>query len=192
MSEKLKPCPFCGCTELDVWRYGTLENWEKTPVERSPLFAVTCTRCRTGSIGRQFTADKAIESWNTRPIEDELEAYADKLAAGLPDGMLPKDVENLRQANISMAQQIHELKAAARWTPVGERLPEKGVWVLVVYDDGEVRNAKLDRANWVSLDREKSVLWFIVHEVYGGAIHYRNNPTHWRPLPEPPMEDKQE
>lgn len=42
----------------------------------------------------------------------ELEAYADKLAAGLPEGMLPKDVENLREANASMADRIAELEEA--------------------------------------------------------------------------------
>lgn len=39
----------------------------------------------------------------------ELEAYADKLAAGLPEGMLPKDIENIRQANVNMATQIIDL-----------------------------------------------------------------------------------
>ena len=40
----------------------------------------------------------------------ELEAYADKLAAGLPEGMLPKDVELLRQANREMATELSALK----------------------------------------------------------------------------------
>jgi DNA repair exonuclease SbcCD ATPase subunit len=41
----------------------------------------------------------------------ELEAYADKLAAGLPEGILPKDVELIREANAKFAQQVHELTA---------------------------------------------------------------------------------
>lgn len=32
--------------------------------------------------------------------------YADKLAAGLPDGMLPKDVEVLREANLGLAVEL--------------------------------------------------------------------------------------
>lgn len=36
----------------------------------------------------------------------EARAYADKLAAGLPDGMLPKDVENLREANLALANEL--------------------------------------------------------------------------------------
>jgi len=37
--------------------------------------------------------------------------YADKLAAGLPDGILPKDVEVLRKANGDFAQRNFELEA---------------------------------------------------------------------------------
>jgi hypothetical protein len=38
--------------------------------------------------------------------EESLAEYADELAAGLPVGMLPKDVENLRHANGIFAQQV--------------------------------------------------------------------------------------
>ena len=47
-------------------------------------------------------------------LEEELAtsmAYADKLAAGLPDGMLPKDVEVLRRANSRFAEE----NAALKW-----------------------------------------------------------------------------
>jgi hypothetical protein len=37
---------------------------------------------------------------------DEAREYADKLAEGLPDGMLPKDVEVLREANLSLATEL--------------------------------------------------------------------------------------
>jgi phage terminase Nu1 subunit (DNA packaging protein) len=37
---------------------------------------------------------------------DEAREYADKLAEGLPDGMLPKDVEVLREANLGLATNI--------------------------------------------------------------------------------------
>lgn len=42
-------------------------------------------------------------------LRDDLTAarlYADKLATGLPEGMLPKDVENLRNANAKMADEL--------------------------------------------------------------------------------------
>jgi hypothetical protein len=40
----------------------------------------------------------------------EANEYADKLAAGYPDGMLPKDIEVLREANYEFAQEIHGLR----------------------------------------------------------------------------------
>jgi hypothetical protein len=54
----------------------------------------------------------------------ESSAYADQLAAGLPDGMLPKDVELLRDANAAMAQQLTESRARA------ERLAEAGQHII--------------------------------------------------------------
>jgi len=37
---------------------------------------------------------------------DEAREYADRLAEGLPDGMLPKDVEVLREANLGLATEL--------------------------------------------------------------------------------------
>ena len=56
-------------------------------------------------------ADAYLRRWaksNERAIKaererDEALAYADKLAAGLPEGMLPKDIEVLRDANLALA-----------------------------------------------------------------------------------------
>lgn len=41
---------------------------------------------------------------------DQAREYADKLAESLPDGMLPKDVEVLRQANLGLALELHEVR----------------------------------------------------------------------------------
>ncbi len=41
---------------------------------------------------------------------EQLQTYADKLAEGLPVGMLPKDIENLNEANMKMATEIEQLK----------------------------------------------------------------------------------
>jgi hypothetical protein len=40
----------------------------------------------------------------------EMTAYADKLAAGFPEGMLPKDVEVLREANAKLAEEVGEYR----------------------------------------------------------------------------------
>lgn len=50
----------------------------------------------------------------TRQLERELaeaKAYANKLADGLPVGMLPKDVENLREANAGLAAELSAVTA---------------------------------------------------------------------------------
>jgi hypothetical protein len=41
----------------------------------------------------------------------EAREYADKLAEGLPDGMLPKDVEVLREANLGLATELATVTA---------------------------------------------------------------------------------
>jgi chromosome segregation ATPase len=38
----------------------------------------------------------------------ELQTYADKLADGLPTGMLPRDIENLREANAGLAEDLQK------------------------------------------------------------------------------------
>jgi len=42
---------------------------------------------------------------------NEAREYADKLAQGLPDGMLPKDVEVLREANLGLATELAAITA---------------------------------------------------------------------------------
>ena len=44
----------------------------------------------------------------------ELSDYADKLAAGLPSGMLPMDIENIREANAQLAEEVEKQKTANR------------------------------------------------------------------------------
>ena len=49
----------------------------------------------------------------------ELTTYADKLAEGFPVGMLPKDIEVIKQANVNLAQEVADmhsrLKEVAKW-----------------------------------------------------------------------------
>lgn len=55
-----------------------------------------------------FKQKRIIEGWIGEVAQ--LEAYCDKLADGLPEGMLPKDIEILRKANIDMAERIAQLE----------------------------------------------------------------------------------
>ena len=42
----------------------------------------------------------------------ELSDYADKLVAGLPEGLLPMDIENIREANAQLTDEVTLLKNA--------------------------------------------------------------------------------
>lgn len=90
------PCPFCGSSNA------TLDYYEISgPQELGTI--VVCNDCGASA--------KSIVDWNTRPIEDALNA------------------------------RIAELEAAqARWVMVSERLPNKSGWYRVgaidVFDEG--------------------------------------------------------
>jgi len=86
MMDELKACPFCGSSNT------TLDYYEiSCPQELGTI--VVCNDCGASA--------KSIVDWNTRPIEDALNA------------------------------RIAELEAERRWIPVSERLPEDGevVWL---------------------------------------------------------------
>ena len=60
-----------------------------------------------------YNCDGPVGANFARQLERELaesRAYADKLAAGLPVGMLPKDIELLRDSNTQLAARVKELE----------------------------------------------------------------------------------
>lgn len=44
------------------------------------------------------------------PEVAQLEAYCDKLAEGLPEGMLPKDIELINETNVKLLVEIEQLR----------------------------------------------------------------------------------
>ena len=97
MSEELRPCPFCKSNNT------TLDYYEISgPQELGTI--VVCNDCGASA--------KSIVDWNTRPIEDALNA------------------------------RIAELEAARRWIPVSERLPEDRVTILAAFNNREILTAK--------------------------------------------------
>jgi tRNA(Arg) A34 adenosine deaminase TadA len=77
MSEELKPCPFCRAKAV-VWRYG------------DALTIASCTDC--GASGDTFrTIVEPAERWNTRPIEEALQARIAELEAQVRQLKADKD-----------------------------------------------------------------------------------------------------
>jgi hypothetical protein len=100
-----------------------------------------------------------------------------------------KDVPFYARPNVSLAElhelhktiemqqaRIVELEAANRWIPVEERLPEDLIPVLVKGTSDNPHRAGCE------------VTWCFYHKWTGTLV---NDITHWRPLPEPPVESKQ-
>jgi len=73
---KLKPCLKCGSGELYQ-----REQISDNVAFKSPIFVVECATCRC--IVYAYTVEKAIEAWNTRPLEDQLKAHAVEVLAGM-------------------------------------------------------------------------------------------------------------
>ena len=65
-----------------------------------------------GEVERLRAALDLSEEYNRQKDEqiERLRAHCDKLAAGLPEGMLPADVENLRASNAEMATEIERMR----------------------------------------------------------------------------------
>ena len=68
MTEELKPCPFCGGEAKCIEFYG--------------LYHVICCNCHIA--GKDCsTRESAVSAWNSRPIENELEAENTRLREAL-------------------------------------------------------------------------------------------------------------
>jgi hypothetical protein len=169
MSE-IKACPFCGgakiCTEK-----GININY--------------CDNC---------SAESNIEQWNTRPIEDALNARIAELEAEkcvlidqqreAINHLIDKNlhIDSLYEEGYKLQQRIAELEAAQRWIPVEERLPEfnKVVAVIDMSDkDSHLCNV-YETAILVEV-RGDTRFGFIGHSGWDSS-----DVTHWMPLPELP------
>jgi hypothetical protein len=91
----------------------------ETPTPRTDEAAVDVWRKSNGE--RMETSSDKVDADFARKLErelatvttqrDEAREYAGKLAEGLPDGMLPKDVEVLREANLGLATELATVTA---------------------------------------------------------------------------------
>ena len=97
MSE-LKPCPFCGSADIRT-EPGINLNY--------------CDKC---------SAEANIEHWNTRPIEDALNAR----------------IAELETENAALKAEISKLKAPQGWIDVKKQMPDVPI-ALVAWKDGSIK-----------------------------------------------------
>lgn len=88
----MKPCPFCG-GKAEIIGYD------------DGLFQVVCRGCDGTQDNFFDSPEEAAESWNNRPIEDELEAENKMLIGGLK--AIKKILEEKRPLSIFDAAQIY-------------------------------------------------------------------------------------
>ncbi len=76
--------------------------------------------------------------------------------------------------------QVKRINAQKGWISVEDRLPEEGVEVMAKIDDSDgCRNEQ-------SLTRQGTLWFFPDMSMY---VYY--TPTHWMPLPEPPVDTEE-
>ena len=148
MSEKLKPCPFCG-----------------EPVEFNKFAEkVVCEDC-----GATIYSDY----WNTRPIEDALNARIAELE-GKIDQLTAHDATE-RQDDKSPNDTQTQTIVYGKWIPVSERLPE-------VYRDGDG-----EFIPFLVCENDKDYPYRAIYDgLNWGDGMFVADVTHWMPLPESP------
>ncbi len=73
MPDELKPCPFCGAS-------ATLENNQSLKNPNSDtLYWIECSKCMAFDFEGYTSANCCISVWNTRPLEDALQARITEL-----------------------------------------------------------------------------------------------------------------
>ena len=176
----LKPCPFCGSEVQDDPHTG-----EKYP-RKSPMggWIIHC-ECCGASLSQFRKSGKGEISWNTRPIEDELQSRIAELEKDLSN----KEIEytDLWDDALALQARIAELEAESerftvhsrikrqddKWIPVSERLPEKQKLTIGFTDNSAY------------------VFFEIVNDDEMGLVMYpyqnrKGTVTHWMPLPSTP------
>ena len=87
------------------------------------------------------------------------------------------NAQNLKEAReFDEAKQIviEALQQEPEWIPVSERLPEEGLTVLILAENGHIEFGQRDENKWEWLAESISDYWTEAEEVIA-----------WQPLPEP-------
>lgn len=167
MKTELKPCQ-CGCDTVEIIHI---------PGKRQMI--LTCPKCRIIINHKYIRMNpdelrKAIvKAWNTRPIEDILQARITELEGKL-ESACHSDA-HFRNVTKLLQSRITELeKSQVVWHKYPDEKPESGKECLVLFDDGDYI---LDIYN-------SNLTWM------GILSEYLYRITHWAYLPEPPKGEK--
>jgi len=113
VSDKLKPCPFCGTKPHPI----------TADLLTRPCFYYECENktCHAAEKGWHDTEQEAIDAWNSRPIEDALQAEIETLTGKLDSAkysdaqfrekakLLQAEIDQLRKDNQALVQQVNAL-----------------------------------------------------------------------------------
>lgn len=166
---KLKPCPFCGVVPDHKINGHGLDDEILCGNNSCPVYSTV-----------DYMGGLGLQAWNTRPIEDALQARIANLEKDLADTKEPFLYElNRRMAVTTQNTKLHrrieeledriaKLESAQRWIRVEERLPDDGIAVLVWDVDIPLRG-------WL-----EDGLWQDEKQNYLGGV------THWMDLPQSP------
>lgn len=160
MSEELKPCPFCGFT-------GIIDTFVRDGR------AVGCPKCSARV--QRYEPDalgKAIAAWNTR-------ATAPGGSGWHPCALHP-DVN--AKTMWGCPDCLAELRREKGWREIGTA-PRDGTPIIVGRDMGDFGWVR----GWATWESTQGIEGWISHGfgIFGelGLAH----PTHWQPLPAPPV-----
>lgn len=132
MSNELKPCRFCGSTDLFVKRAVIAEYHDETPFIQcdSCGFAITdkelCIDINCGpKENEKFMDRQAASKWNTRPVEDKLKAEITRYRRALHN--LKEDCTQREHFAVSdeeklfLAEAISHIEAELDFSPDTEK-----------------------------------------------------------------------
>ena len=131
MSE-LKKCPFCGGeAQVNTWT----------------MHGITESRCFcSNSDCPNSVRTVALATWNTRPIEDALNARIAELDA---------EVTKCHELQDSYCDRIEELEAAQRWIRTKVKLPDRAVrqfYEVVCLHQDFAELALFSKGRWIIYD----------------------------------------
>jgi len=142
MSEKLKPCPFCGCEDIEHVRANNSLDFSMR-IDEDRLICKKCAHAMSDK-----SAIKLINKWNSRPIEDKFRAWLDRLTAHRKELVnrnvfLHEELKKYKRLNTELVEALKEAKELVeelRDRRTGTDTPYK---IKYIYDGLDIINKAL-------------------------------------------------